>query len=77
MNKEFTGDRGIYIEIKNYLYEKGFSILDAIHIGNDRYEFKETWSNKLGCHDLHKILAWKENGKIQYKNVIVGNYCCD
>ena len=75
--KEFTGNKKIFIEIKNFLFNEGFSVLDAIHVGDNKYEFEENWLNgKLGCHNLHKILAWKENNEIKYKAVVVG-WCCN
>lgn len=76
--KEFTGNKETFIEIKNFLLDEGFLVVNAIHIGNDKYEFEENWLNgKLGCHNLHKILGWKENNEIKYKAVVVGNYCMD
>ncbi len=77
--KIFTGNKEKYIKCKNYLCDKGYIVNDAIHIGDNRFEFKEDFGmNRLGCHDIHKILAWEdEKGNIQYKVKVVGFMCVD
>ena len=73
----YTGNKETFIKIKNFLLEKGFSVSDAIHIGDDKYEFEEFNSKKLGASSIHKILGWIENEKVQYKAVVIGQIFCD
>ena len=77
--KKFSGDKEKYIKCKNYLYNKGYVVNDAIHIGDNRFEFQEDFNiSRLGCHDMHKILVLEDaEGKIQYKTKVVGFMCCD
>jgi hypothetical protein len=77
INKSFTGDINIFFKCKNYLLDKGFNVADAIHIGDNKYEFKELPSDKLGCHDLHTILVWVGGDEVQYKAKKTGWYCLD
>ena len=74
----YTGNKELFTEIKNFLLEEGFTVENGTHIGEDRYEFEENWlQGKLGCHNLHKILAWKEGRSINYKTHVIGSYCID
>lgn len=73
----YTGNKETFIKIKKFLLEKGFSVSDAIHIGDDKYEFEESISKKLGASSIHKVLGWIENEKVQYKAVVIGQIFCD
>lgn len=72
-NKQFTGDRKIYVACLNHLLEKGFVVDDATHIGDNRYEFREHFfSDKMGYRDIHAILAWVEESGVKYKTKVIG-----
>lgn len=74
----YTGNKETFIKIKNFLLEKGFSVSDATHIGDDKYEFEEEFSSKkIGLSPIHKVLGWIENEKVQYKAVVIGQIFCD
>lgn len=76
MEKVFTGNREKFIKITNLLREKNFKVSDAIHIGEDKYEFKEDLCSKLGCNEYYKILAWlDEEENLQYRTESYG-FCC-
>ena len=69
----YTGNREIFIKIKNYLLNEGFDVVDSIHIGEDKYEFEESFSSeKLGIRNIHKILAWLEGEDVKYKTKVIG-----
>ena len=72
--KVFTGDIEIYHKCKNHLLDKGFIVYDAIHIGNNKYEFQEKAIDfkEKGHHILHTILVQVIDGEVVYKSKEVG-----
>lgn len=79
MNK-FTGDIHKFHKYRTLLQSKGYAVSDAIHIGEDKYEFTEDmWSNfKLGCHDIHVFLIWEdEEQNIKCLKKVIGSRCND
>jgi len=77
--EEYTGNKEIYIKCRKFLTEAGYSVSDAIHIGNDRYEF-DTYAklkHEIGINKTHMILAWVENGEVKYKVKETGVICVD
>jgi len=76
--KQFTGDINLYHQVKNFLVGEGYSVDDAIHIGNNKFEFQESMNTSIpGCRNIHKILAWVENNKVIYKTKVIGFVCGD
>jgi hypothetical protein len=76
--KNYTGNKEVFVKIKNYLLDKGFKVKNAIHIGKDKYEFEEDFQSfGLGIHSIHKILAWIENEEVIYKTEVIGMMACD
>lgn len=76
--KTFTGNKDHYILCREHLKSLGYSVSDAIHIGENRFEFGEGHEFRLGCRDIHKILCWiDEVGEIKYKAKVVGWMCGD
>ena len=78
--EDFTGDKVMYTEIRNYLINEGFELNEtAIHLGDNKYEFSENifGNGKLGCHDSHHIYAYKKEGEIVYRKKVTGSYCND
>ena len=78
MKDKFTGDKEQFIKCRNFLREKGYDVSDAIHIGNNKFEFKEDFfSKKLGCRDIHNILAFVGKYGVEYQKEVVGFMCVD
>lgn len=75
--KTFTGDEEQYKKCKKYLFGLGYSVSDAIHIGNNKFEFQEDYNKGMGCHNMHTILAWIENETIKTKVKVIGFMCMD
>ena len=75
----FTGDKIIFLKCMDFLQKEGFAVADAIHIGNNRYEFTEDmWKNGwLGCHNTYVILAWLEDEEVKFKKKFLGTVCND
>lgn len=79
MEKTFTGDYALFNEIRNFLINEGFKVqsVNSIHVGNNIYEFEEEYSDfGIGCHNIHKILAWKDE-EIKYKKKVISFICND
>lgn len=75
MQKTFTGDKKIFEDIRNFLIKKGFNILqtDAVHTGNNVYEFEESFSGRgLGIHEIRKVKAYIKDGEVRYKSENLG-----
>lgn len=74
----FTGNYEIYLLCRYHLLNKGFEVCNAIHIGDDKYEFSEPMflKNKKGIHNTHTILAWIEDGEVTYDARVTG-FCAN
>lgn len=73
----FTGNKEIFKKISAHLHSEGFNVEDAIHLGDDVYEFTEKWRDSLGCYDQYCLKGWVENDEVKYKKKVVGSYCVD
>lgn len=69
---EFTGDVEVFEKISNRLRSLGYTVSNGVHIGGNRYEFEEDDSFRFGCRNLHKILAWEEDGVVKYQTEVIG-----
>jgi len=70
----------LYYRVRNFLMDSGYAVNKAIHIGDNKFEFKEHWTKdgQMGCHDIHKILGWidPESDTVVFQKKVVG-FCCN
>jgi len=76
LEKTFTGNLDVFNRISKYLQlQCGFAVKDGIHVGNDRYEFKNITMYVDGINwESHTILSWIENDEVEYKTCKTGSF---
>jgi hypothetical protein len=75
----FSGDLEKYKKCRDFLKACGYDVNSAIHVGGNRFEFEEASFNseKKGCRNIHKILAWVGDNGVGYKVKKIGWICID
>ena len=68
----FTGDKNVFNKCRAVLLVNGYAVNNAIHVGDDVYEFTEEETDVIEkCRsEVYKVKAWVNNhtGKIEFKD---------